>query len=72
MTVSINSLPVHVIKSSRKTVSIELKVDEIIVRATKSISNNEIQAIITKKRTWIEKHYLVMQERQNNFKQLAP
>ena len=59
MTVSINSLPVHVIKSSRKTVSIELK-------------NDEIQAVITKKRSWIEKHYLVMQERQNNFKQLAP
>ena len=72
MTVSINSLPVHVIKSSRKTVSIELKVDEIIVRAPKRMCNNEIQAIITKKRSWIEKHYSVMQERQNKFKQLAP
>ena len=72
MTVSINSLPVHVIKSSRKTVSIELKVDEIIVRAPKRMCNDEIQDIIAKKRSWIEKHYLVMQERQNNFKQLAP
>jgi predicted metal-dependent hydrolase len=63
---------VHVIKSSRKTVSIELKNDEILIRAPKRMCNNEIQAIITKKRSWIEKHYLVMQERQNNFKQLAP
>ena len=72
MTVSIDSLPVHVIKSSRKTVSIELKNDEIIVRAPKRMCNDEIQAVVAKKRSWIEKHYLVMQERQNNFRQLAP
>jgi predicted metal-dependent hydrolase len=72
MTVSINSLPVHVIKSSRKTISIELKTDEILVRAPKRMCDDEIQDIIAKKRSWIEKHYLVMQERQNNFKQLAP
>ena len=72
MTVSINSLPVHVIKSSRKTISIELKTDEILVRAPKRMCDAEIQAVIAKKRSWIEKHYSVMQERQNNFKQLAP
>ena len=49
MTVSINSLPVHVIKSSRKTVSIELKTDEIIVRAPKRMCDDEIQAIKYKK-----------------------
>ena len=72
MTVSINSLPVHVIKSSRKTVSIELKTDEILVRAPKRMCDAEIQTVIAKKRSWIEKHYWVMQERQNKFKQLAP
>ncbi|MBQ5702881.1 MAG: M48 family metallopeptidase [Peptococcaceae bacterium] len=72
MTVSINSLPVHVIKSSRKTISIELKTDEILVRAPKRMCDAEIQTVIAKKRSWIEKHYSVMQERQNKFKQLAP
>ena len=72
MTASINSLPVHVIKSSRKTVSIELKVDEILIRAPKRMCDAEIQTVIAKKRSWIEKHYSVMQERQNKFKQLAP
>ena len=72
MTFQTSLLPVRVIKSSRKTVSIELKTDEIIIRAPKRMCNNEIQDIIAKKRSWIEKHYLVMQERQNNFKQLAP
>lgn len=72
MTFQTSLLPVRVIKSSRKTVSIELKTDEILVRAPKRMCDAEIQTVIAKKRSWIEKHYSVMQERQNKFKQLAP
>ena len=72
MTFQTSLLPVRVIKSSRKTISIELKTDEILVRAPKRMCDAEIQTVIAKKRSWIEKHYSVMQERQNKFKQLAP
>ena len=72
MTFQTSLLPVRVIKSSRKTISIELKTDEILVRAPKRMCDAEIQTVVAKKRSWIEKHYSVMQERQNKFKQLAP
>ena len=67
MTFQTSLLPVRVIKSSRKTISIELKTDEILVRAPKRMCDAEIHTVIAKKRSWIEKHYSVMQERQNNF-----
>ena len=72
MNVPQSLLPVRVIKSKRKTVSIEVKADEILVRAPKGMRNEEIEAIIAEKRSWIEKHQQIVQERQNRFKQLAP
>ena len=72
MNIQIDSLPVRVIKSKRKTVSIEVKADEILVRAPECMRNAEIQAVIAEKRSWIEKHHQMIIVRQSEFKQLTP
>lgn len=48
---------VEIIRSNRKTVSIEIKPDlQVIVRAPLNISDKEIDNIIRKKSPWIRKH----------------
>lgn len=47
---------VSVIRSNRKTLSIQVKPGEVIVRAPFGVSNKEIERIVQEKRAWIEKH----------------
>ncbi len=52
---------VKIIKSSRKTLSIEIRRDgEIIVRAPYSVKNAYIEALLLSKREWIEKKLLAL------------
>ena len=70
-----NSLPVRVIKSGRKTVSVQLKQSEIIMRVPNYLSQKEIYSFLTEKREWIEKHQKLMAERDEmlrNFPELTP
>ena len=51
-----NLSDVKIIKSSRKTVAIEIRRDgEIIVRAPYSVKDTYIEALLLSKRAWIEK-----------------
>lgn len=46
---------VTVIKSKRKTISIQIKPNEVIVRAPTRLKQNEIEKFVETKRNWIEK-----------------
>ncbi len=64
--------PLNIIYSARKSISIELKPDGILVRAPKGMSRREINAFLNEKRSWIEKHLELMQGRQSVLEQLPP
>ena len=56
-------MQVKIIKSNRKTISIEVRMEEVIVKAPQRMTNREIQVFLEKKRDWIGKHQKIMQER---------
>ena len=56
-------MQVKIIKSNRKTISIEVRMEEVIVKAPQRMTNREIQVFLEKKRDWIVKHQKIMQER---------
>ena len=60
----VENIPFEIIRSSRRTISIEIKPSGIIVRAPRRMSSQEISAFILKKKSWIEKHWSQMQKRQ--------
>lgn len=63
---------IEIIKSKRKTLSIEIKNDlRVVVRAPIFISNREIQAFIDEKSAWIEKTIEKVKVR-NEQKKLMP
>ena len=55
-------LSVRVIKSDRRTVAVQLRPNEIIVRSPKNITEKDIEAVLVKDRGWIEKHKKIMAE----------
>lgn len=67
-----NDLQLNIIYSNRKTIVIELRMDELIVRAPKGMSRSEINSFLNEKHGWIEKHLAKMQERKNALAQVEP
>ena len=65
MEFDMDQLSVKVIRSNRRTMSIEVKADGVLVRAPRRISDREIREVLLKKSAWIEKHQKKLQERQN-------
>ena len=65
-------LPIQVIQSKRKTISIELKPDRILVKAPQRMSKQEIYGFVMKKKDWIEKHVKIMQERSKGMENVLP
>lgn len=63
---------VSVIRSNRKTVSIEVKPNAVIVRAPARMKDKEIAEFLEAKRNWIEKHLKIVSERQKLLDNLAP
>ncbi len=63
---------VSVIKSKRKTISIQVKPNEIIIRAPMKMKEKEIKKIAESKRNWIEKHLQSLSEKQKLFKNIEP
>ena len=49
MNLEFNGLPVRVIKSNRKTISLQLKLTELIMRVPSRLSQKEIQAFLSEK-----------------------
>lgn len=55
---------VSVIKSKRKTLSIQVKPNEVIICAPLKMKEKEIEELTESKRNWIEKHLQSVYERQ--------
>ena len=69
---AINDWQLNIIYSNRKTISIELRMDSILVRAPKGMSRQEINDFFNEKRGWIDKHLAKMHDRKNIVEQLSP
>lgn len=52
-----------IVRSSRKTVAIQVKPDGVVVRAPYRVSEKEIQSIVESKREWILKHMSLLENR---------
>lgn len=63
---------VNIIRSNRKTLSIELKPNEIIARAPARMKENEIYKFIESKESWIDKHLAKLNKRQKILDDLKP
>ena len=63
---------VIIIRSNRKTLSIELKPGQIIARAPFCMKEKEIYKFIESKESWINKHLARLDERQNVLNALEP
>lgn len=63
---------ISVIKSKRKTISIQVKPNEIIVRAPLRMKEKEIEKIVETKRHWIEKHMKSVLEKQKLLQNIKP
>lgn len=69
---SLDDNSMKIIRSKRKTIAIEVKAKEIIVRAPQYMSYRDICAFIEEKRSWIEKSRKKLQERQRMIEQMEP
>lgn len=63
---------ITIIRSNRKTLSIELKPGEIIARAPARMKEKEIYKFIDLKKPWIDKHLAKLNERQKILDDLKP
>lgn len=72
MSIQLEDLQIKVIYSERRSISMELKPDTILVRAPKGMSRRDIQAFLNEKRNWIEKHLVKLQERKAELENLQP
>ena len=63
---------ITIIRSNRKTLSIELRPNEIIARAPMRMKEKEIYKFIDSKKLWIDKHLLKLNERQKVLDDLKP
>lgn len=72
MPINITNLPTTILRTKRKTLSLKLKDDGLLVRVPKRMSNREIQAFILSKKAWIEKHQKIIKERRELLKQYPP
>ena len=55
---------ISIIRSSRKTLSIQLKNGEIIARAPLRMKDKDIYSFIESKKSWIEKNLAIIEERE--------
>ncbi len=63
---------VSVIKRKRKTISIQVKLNEVIICAPMKMNENEIEKFVESKRNWIEKHLQSLSEKQKLFENIEP
>ena len=63
---------VNIIRSDRKTLSIQLKTGEIIARAPLHMKDEEIYSFIESKKSWIEKNLAKIEEREKVISEVQP
>ena len=54
----------EVIRSNRKSMAVEIKLNKLIIRAPMQATNEEINAFMLNNKAWIEKHLAKAQEQQ--------
>ena len=59
-----SEISTKIVRSNRKTLAIELKQGEMIVRAPYDLDEEVIEQFLQKKKSWIEKHWLLIQQQQ--------
>lgn len=62
----------QLIRSSRKTLALEVRAGELIVRAPYKMKQTEIDRFIREKQSWIEKHLEMSREREKQKEKVAP
>ncbi len=70
MTFEISGLPLKVIKSKRKTVSLQLTPSEIIMRVPGGMSQRQVREFALRKSSWIEKHQRLISAQQEKLREL--
>lgn len=68
----LSNIKVLIIRSNRKTLSIQLKAGEIIARAPLRMKDKEIYSFIESKKSWIEKNLAKIDERQKALDEVQP
>lgn len=66
------NIKVNIIRSNRKTLSIQLKPGEIIARAPLRMKDKEIYNFIDSKKSWIEKNLAKIEEREKAISEVQP
>lgn len=67
---NIDRASVHVIRTARKTISIQIKADGIYVRAPFRMNDAEIQRFLESKEGWIRKHLQMVTGRNATIQEL--
>lgn len=60
------------IKSNRRTLSLEIKHDKLIVRAPISATDEEIKEFVLKHRKWIDKTFIKIENRKAKLQNFEP
>ena len=68
----VGDISAQLIRSKRKTLSIEIQPNGVIIRAPKWASRREIENFIIRKESWIKKHQQKIQARQSQVENLEP
>lgn len=69
---SLSNINISVIRSNRKTISLEIKPGEVIVRAPLFMKDKEIKSFLQSKNSWIEKHLSSLSEKQKYLDDAKP
>ncbi len=72
MQIKVGNAKVSLVKSKRKTISIQVKPNEVIVRAPTRMKDKEIENFVETKRNWIEKHLQSLSEKQKLLQNIDP
>ena len=67
-----DDINLKIFRSKRKTISIEIKNTDVIVRAPLSMNDRDIYTFVDKKKDWIEKHLNLNLKRQEEIKNIKP
>ena len=68
----IPDLRITIIRSDRKTLSVQIKNGELIARAPLRMKEKDIYAFIDSKKTWIEKHLASSEEAKKTLGEIQP
>lgn len=68
----LSNIKITIIRTDRKTLSIQLKPGEIIARAPLHIKDKEIYSFIESKKSWIEKNLAKIEEREKAISEVQP